>query len=184
MTILADHQIRSYEGMIDPFVEGLKEKGVISYGLSSFGYDVRIGYRARIYTNTRAPFVDPKAMTDANFDDIETDDFFMLPPHSFMLASTIEYIRMPRHITALVTNKSSYARCGIVAPSCVLEAGWEGNITLEIANQTPSHAKIYAGEGIAQLLFFVGAPPEVSYADRKGKYQGQTGITLSKIKGE
>lgn len=186
MTILADHQIRDLANnfdMITPFVDSLTEKGVVSYGLSSFGYDVRIGYKARLYTNLRTAIVDPKAITDSSFVDVEPENgVFTIPPHSFMLAATLETISMPRWVTGLVTNKSTYARVGIVAPSCVLEAGWKGTITLEIANQTPSPARVYAGEGIAQLLFFVGASPDLDYAQRKGKYQGQVGITLPKVK--
>lgn len=187
MTILADWQIHDLvlaQDMITPFHVGLSETGVISYGLSSTGYDCRIGNKGRIYTNVFNALIDPKAITHHSFIDVEVDQYFVIPPNSFMLAATVEYFKLPRWITMNIMNKSSYARCGIVCPGCVGEPEWNGTLTLEIANQTPSPARVYANEGIAQLQFHTHADPVVSYADRKGKYQGQTGITLPKVKGE
>lgn len=185
MTLLVDWQIRDLvqsEDMISPFVEGLVEKGVISYGLGTAGYDVRVGNKGKIYTNVNSTVVDPKRMTSAHFIEVEVEEYFIIPPNSYMLAATVEYFKMPRQVLGLISNKSTYARAGVVCPSCVAEPGWHGHLTLEIANQTPLPAKVYANEGITQLLFYVTAAPKTAYDDRAGKYQGQTGITLPKVR--
>jgi dCTP deaminase len=167
--------------MIDPFVAQLVREGSISYGLSSYGYDIRVADEFKIFHNVNSTVVDPK-----NFDDRSFVEFVgqtcTIPPNSFALARSVEYIRMPRDVTGVVLGKSTYARCGIVTNFTPLEAGWEGHITIEISNTTPLPARIYANEGIAQVLFFLSDEPcRISYADRKGKYQGQRGITLPKL---
>ena len=168
-------------GMIEPFVEGQERDGVISYGVSSYGYDVRCSREFKIFTNVHSAIVDPKAFDPASFVDMDTD-VAVVPPNSFALARSLEYFRMPADVTGLVLGKSTYARCGIVTNFTPLEAGWEGYITIEISNTTPLPAKIYAEEGIAQVLFFKGdGPCDTSYADKGGKYQGQTGITLPRL---
>jgi len=180
--ILADWQIKNLAilGMIKPYTEALKREGVISYGPSSYGYDIRISNEFKIFTNVNTTVVDPKNFDEAAFVEFK-GDVCIIPPNSFALARSVEYIRMPRNITGLMTNKSTYARCGVVSPITVLEAGWEGHITIEISNTTPLPAMVYANEGFAQVLFFEGDECETSYADRKGKYQNQTGITLPKL---
>lgn len=166
-------------GMIEPFTFGQVAKGAISYGVSSYGYDLRVGHHFKVFTDVRATVVDPKDLDSASMVDMEVRDFCCIPPNSFVLAESVETLRMPRDVTGLVLCKSTYIRAGVLIPTTVLEAGWEGTVTLEIANVTPLPARVYAGEGIAQVLFFKGDEPcEVSYADRKGKYQGQSGITL------
>ena len=174
-------------GMIEPFspqqintTGGQHRMKAISYGMSSFGYDIRAATEWRIFTNVNTTIIDPKLFDEKSFVEFE-GDVCIAPPHSFILARSLEYMRMPRNVTGLMTTKSTYARCGIVSPPTVLEAGWEGHITIEISNTTPLPARIYANEGIAQILFFEGAQPNVSYADRKGKYQGQTGITPARV---
>lgn len=182
--ILNDKQIRRYamdHDMIVPYVETLTEKGIISYGPSTFGYDVRIGYKGKIFTNVYTATVDPKNFPTQAFVEVESG-VFTIPPNSFMLAATYEIIKMPRNVTGLVMTKSTYARCGISCPPTVLEAGWEGQITLEIINSTPLPALVYGGEGIAQVVFFEGEQPELDYGERKGKYQGQRGITLPEVR--
>jgi dCTP deaminase len=154
---------------------------VISYGVSSYGYDIRVGNRFKIFTNLYSTVVDPKQFRPEAYVDFEGDQC-IIPPNSFVLAESVEMIRMPRSVTALVLCKSTYIRAGVLIPTTVLEAGWEGTITLEIGNMTPLPAKIYANEGIAQVLFFEGDEAcDVSYADRKGKYQNQSGVVLPRV---
>ncbi len=169
------------EKMIDPFCEEQIGKDVISYGLSSYGYDIRVGKEFKIFTNVNSTVVDPKNFDEANVIDIQSD-IAIIPPNSFALARTVEYFRMPDNVLAICLGKSTYARCGIIVNVTPFEPGFEGHITIEISNTTPLPAKIYANEGIAQVLFFEGDEPcEVTYADKKGKYQSQTGITLPRI---
>jgi dCTP deaminase len=169
------------QGMIEPFETGLVREGVISYGLSSYGYDIRVADEFKIFYNINSTVVDPKNFDANSFVEFE-GEVCTIPPNSFALARSIEYMRMPRNVTGIVLGKSTYARCGIVTNFTPLEAGWQGHITIEISNTTPLPARIYANEGIAQVLFFASEEPcRVSYADRKGKYQGQRGITLPKL---
>jgi dCTP deaminase len=167
--------------MIEPFEVGQVRDGVISYGLSSYGYDIRVAPEFKVFTNVFNVVVDPKHFDARSFVDVN-EDTCIVPPNSFALARTHEYFRIPRNVLAVCLGKSTYARCGIVVNVTPLEPAWEGFLTLEISNTTPLPAKIYAGEGIAQLLFFEGdEEPEVAYADRKGKYQKQIGVTLPKL---
>ncbi len=168
-------------GMIEPFVEELVRERVISYGLSSYGYDVRVSDDFKIFTNVYNTVVDPKNFDPHSFVDFK-GDVCVIPPNSFALGRTVEYFRLPRNVMGVVLGKSTYARCGIVSNFTPLEASWEGYITIEISNSTPLPAKIYANEGIAQVLFFeCDGECLVSYADRRGKYQGQKGVTLPKV---
>lgn len=184
MAIKPDHWIRRMaleHGMIEPFVDGQVSKGVVSYGLSSYGYDARIADEFKIFTNINSTVVDPK-----NFDPRSLVDFkgevCIIPPNSFALGRTVEYFRIPRNVMTICVGKSTYARCGIITNVTPLEPGWEGHVTLEISNTTPLPAKVYAFEGIAQILFFESDEPcELSYADRKGKYQAQQGVTLPRV---
>ena len=182
--ILVDWEIREYVKqyrMLEPFEESLKRVGVISYGLSSMGYDIRVTDDFKIFTNVKQAVVDPKEFNRDSFIDF-TGSTCVIPPNSFALARSVEYFRMPRSVLGICLGKSSYARCGIVVNITPLEPGWEGHLTIEISNTTPLPARIYSFEGIAQVLFFeAGSLPEVSYADRKGKYQGQQGITLPRV---
>jgi len=182
--ILVDWEIREYVQqyrMLEPFEEQLKRDGVISYGLSSMGYDIRVTDEFKVFTNVKQAVVDPKQFNPDSFVDFKGVTC-VIPPNSFALARSVEYFRMPRSVLGLCLGKSSYARCGIVVNITPLEPGWEGHLTIEISNTTPLPARIYSFEGIAQVLFFeAGSLPEVSYADRKGKYQGQQGITLPKV---
>lgn len=184
MGLKADKWIRQMalnHGLIEPFVEGQVRDGVISYGVSSYGYDVRVGSHFKIFTNVHSRIVDPKHFDPQAYVDFE-GDVCVIPPNSFVLAESVETIRMPRNVTGLVLCKSTYIRAGVLIPTTVLEAGWEGTITLEIGNVTPLPARVYANEGIAQVLFFEGdEPPDVSYADRKGKYQNQKGVVLPRV---
>lgn len=184
MGLKADRWIKQMaleHGMIEPFEEGQKRDGVISYGVSSYGYDIRVSDEFKIFTNVYSKTVDPKNFDPSSMVDFR-GDVCTIPPNSFVLAHSVETIRMPRDVTGLVLCKSTYIRAGVLIPTTVLEAGWEGVITLEIGNVTPLPARVYANEGIAQVLFFQGdEPPDVSYADRKGKYQGQTGVVLPRI---
>jgi len=167
--------------MIDPFVDDQVRQGVISYGVSSYGYDVRVGDEFKVFTNVFNTVVDPKNFDPKSFVDIKAD-VCVIPPNSFALARTIEYFRIPRDILTVCVGKSTYARCGIIVNVTPFEPEWEGHVTIEISNTTPLPAKIYANEGIAQVLFFQGDEPcEVSYRDKKGKYQAQRGVTLPKI---
>ena len=182
--ILNDKQIKKLveeEDMISPFVDRSVSHG-ISHGLNCFGVDLRCGSEFKIFTNIKGAIADPKNFTEDNFITIKGESSILVPPNSFALASSLEYFKMPRNVTGLVTAKSSYARCGLGTPPTVLEAGWHGNLVLEFSNHTSNSIRLYANSGAAQILFFQGEQPEVSYADRKGKYQGQTGITLAKAK--
>lgn len=166
--------------MITPFSDELVGEGRISHGLSSYGYDIRVGPHFKVFHNLNSALVDPKAFDESSFRDHEGD--CIIPPNSFALAETVETFRMPRNVLAICVGKSTYARCGIIVNVTPLEPEWEGVLTLEISNTTPLPAKIYAGEGIAQLLFFLAKDVcETSYADRSGKYQHQTGLTLPRI---
>ena len=183
MGILPDHSIRDLanKGMIEPFVEAQKREGIISYGLSSYGYDARVAEDFRIFTNVDSAVVDPKEFSNASFVERQTD-VCTIPPNSFALARTVEYFRIPRDVLVVCVGKSTYARCGIIVNVTPLEPEWEGHVTLEFSNTTPLPAKIYANEGACQFLFFQGDEPcEVSYADRAGKYMGQTGVTLPRL---
>jgi dCTP deaminase len=167
--------------MIEPFVDGQVRDGVISYGVSSYGYDVRVGDEFKVFTNVYNTVVDPKNFNPQSFVDIRAD-VCIIPPNSFALASTIEYFRIPRDVLTVCLGKSTYARCGIIVNVTPFEPEWEGHVTIEISNTTPLPAKIYANEGIAQVLFFQSDEPCArSYKDKKGKYQAQRGVTLPKI---
>ena len=167
--------------MIEPFVDEQMRSGVISYGLSSYGYDVRVGDEFKVFTNVFNTVVDPKNFDPKSFVDIKAD-VCVIPPNSFALASTIEYFRIPRDVLTICLGKSTYARCGIIVNVTPFEPEWEGHVTIEISNTTPLPAKIYANEGIAQVLFFQSDEAcAVSYKDKKGKYQSQRGVTLPKI---
>ena len=167
--------------MIEPFSDKQVREGVISYGLSSYGYDVRIADEFKIFTNINSTVIDPKKFDPRSFVDVK-GDVCIIPPNSFALARTVEYFRIPRTVLTICVGKSTYARCGIIVNVTPFEPEWEGIVTLEVSNTTPLPAKIYANEGIAQVLFFEGDEPcEVSYADKKGKYQAQRGVTLPKI---
>lgn len=184
MSILSDRWIRQMakdKGMIEPFVDAQKRDGIISYGLSSYGYDARVGNNFKIFTNVDSAVVDPKNFAANSFVD-RTGDVCIIPPNSFALASTVEYFRIPRDVLVICVGKSTYARCGIIVNVTPLEPEWEGHVTLEFSNTTPLPAKIYANEGACQFLFLQGNEPcEVSYRDKAGKYQGQRGVTLPKI---
>ena len=167
--------------MIEPFVDEQVRSGVISYGLSSYGYDVRVGDDFKVFTNVFNTVVDPKNFDSKSFVDIKAD-VCIIPPNSFALASTIEYFRIPRDVLTVCLGKSTYARCGIIVNVTPFEPEWEGHVTIEISNTTPLPAKIYANEGIAQVLFFQTEDVcAVSYKDKKGKYQAQRGVTLPKL---
>lgn len=169
-------------GMIEPFVDNQVSAGAISYGLSSYGYDIRVSKEFKIFTNSYGIIVDPKSFDPKSFVDITTDDYCTIPPNSFALARTVEYFRIPRNIITICVGKSTYARCGIIVNVTPFEPEWQGYVTLEISNTTPLPAKIYVNEGIAQVLFFESDEEcETSYADRKGKYQKQRELTLPKI---
>ncbi|OUD11719.1 dCTP deaminase [Thioflexithrix psekupsensis] len=188
MSIKSDRWIRhmaTQHGMIEPFAEhqikqNTQQQPVISYGTSSYGYDVRCANEFKIFTNINSTIVDPKQFEAGNFVD-RIDDMCIIPPNSFALARSVEYLRIPRDVLVICLGKSTYARCGIIVNVTPLEPEWEGHITLEFSNTTPLPAKIYAHEGVAQLLF-LGAEQvcETSYRDRSGKYQGQRGVTLPK----
>lgn len=168
-------------GMIDPFVEKQSRDGVISFGVSSFGYDLRVADEFKIFTNINTTVVDPKEFDPSSFVDFK-GNACIIPPNSFALARSVEYFRIPPSVMTLCVGKSTYARCGIITNVTPLEPGWEGFVTLEISNTTPLPARIYANEGLAQVVFFESDEvPSVTYQDRKGKYQGQKGITLPRI---
>ncbi len=169
-------------GMIEPYVPhqiaSVEEKRIVSYGTSSYGYDVRCSTEFKIFTNINAAVIDPKAFDDSSFIEFQ-GDVCIIPPNSFVLARTIEYFRIPRNVLTICVGKSTYARCGIIVNVTPFEPEWEGYVTLEFSNTTPLPAKIYANEGVAQVIFFESEEGcEISYKDRKGKYQGQTGVTL------
>jgi dCTP deaminase len=184
MPVMPDHWIRAQaeqNRMIEPFIESQKRDGVISYGLSSYGYDARCSDHFKIFTNVDSAVVDPKAFNPSSFVD-RTGPVCIIPPNSFALTHTIEYFRIPRDILVICLGKSTYARCGIIVNVTPLEPEWEGQVTIEISNTTPLPAKIYAGEGICQFLFLQGsAPCETSYADKSGKYMGQRGVALPRM---
>jgi len=185
MSIKSDKWIRRMaenEGMIEPFEPGqVRESSgerLISYGTSSYGYDVRCSDEFKIFTNINSAIVDPKNFDDNSFVDVKSD-VCIIPPNSFALARTVEFFRIPRSVLTVCLGKSTYARCGIIVNVTPLEPEWEGHVTLEFSNTTPLPAKIYANEGVAQMLFFESDEVcDVSYGDRGGKYQGQTGVTL------
>ena len=167
--------------MIEPFVDGQVREGVISYGLSSYGYDIRVTDEFKIFTNVHSAVVDPKNFTPQSFVDFK-GDVCVIPPNSFVLTQTVEYFRIPRNVLTVCLGKSTYARCGLIVNVTPFEPEWEGFVTLEISNTTPLPAKVYAFEGVAQVLFFESDEVcEVSYADRKGKYQSQQSIVLPRI---
>ncbi len=185
MAIKSDRWIRRMaeeQGMIEPFspqqVRQAEGHPIISYGLSSYGYDIRCAGEFKVFTNVRSAIVDPKNFSEDSFVEF-AGDTCVIPPNSFALARTVEYFRIPRNVLTICLGKSTYARCGIIVNVTPFEPEWEGYVTLEFSNTTPLPAKIYANEGVAQVLFFESDEVcEVSYADRKGKYQGQHGVTL------
>jgi dCTP deaminase len=184
MGLKPDHWIRKMaheHRMIEPFVENQVREGVISYGVSSYGYDVRVANEFKIFTNVFSAIVDPKHFDVKSMVDF-TGDVCVVPPNSFALARTIEYFRIPRNVLTICLGKSTYARCGIIVNVTPFEPEWEGFVTLEISNTTPLPAKIYANEGLAQVLFFEADETcDISYADKKGKYQNQQSIVLPKL---
>jgi dCTP deaminase len=168
--------------MIDPFVDHQVRDGNISYGLSSAGYDARLAREFKVFTNLHTAIIDPKEFPENAFVNFRDVDYCIIPPNSHILGRTVEYFKMPQDILAVCLGKSTYARCGIIINVTPLEPGWEGHVTMEIANLTPLPAKVYADEGICQFLFFrTETQPSVSYAARKGKYQGQTGIVTARL---
>jgi dCTP deaminase len=174
-------EMATKHGMIDPFEERQVREGVISYGVSSYGYDIRVADEFRIFTNVNTSIIDPKEFDPKSLVEVESD-VCIVPPNSFALARTVEYLRIPRHIITVCVGKSTYARCGIIVNVTPFEPEWEGHATLEISNTTPLPAKVYANEGIAQVLFLEADEEcEVSYADKKGKYQAQTGVVLPRL---
>lgn len=187
MSVMPDTWIREQSlknRMIEPFVDKLNHDGVISYGVSSYGYDARVADEFKIFTDVNNALVDPKDFIHETFVD-KKGDYCIIPPNSFVLARTVEYFRIPRDVLVICLGKSTYARCGIIVNVTPLEPEWEGHVTLEFSNTTPLPAKIYANEGACQFLFLKGdSVCETSYGDRKGKYMNQTGVTLPKIKRE
>ena len=182
--ILNDKQIKKLaeeENMINPFVDKLVHKG-ISHGLGTAGYDVRCGDEFKIFSNAKGTIIDPLNFSEDSFITVKGEPHILVPPNSFVLAASIEFFSMPRRVTGLVTGKSSYCRSGLGTPSTVLEGGWKGNLVMEFANHSNLPIKLYANSGAAQVLFFEGQEPKVSYAEGSRKYQGQTGITLAKAK--
>jgi dCTP deaminase len=184
MSIKSDRWIKEMalkHRMIEPFADRQIRQGVISYGVSSYGYDMRVADEFKVFTNVRTTVVDPKQFDANAFVEIQAD-VCTIPPNSFALARSVEYFRIPRRVLTVCVGKSTYARCGIITNVTPFEPEWEGFVTLEISNTTPLPARIYANEGIAQVLFFESDEDcEVSYADKKGKYQGQQGITVPKL---
>lgn len=184
MPVKSDRWIRRMAGeqrMIEPFEARQVREGAISYGLSSYGYDIRVASEFKVFTNVHNLVVDPKDFDERSFVDVKAPEC-IIPPNSFALARTVEHFRIPSDVLVLCVGKSTYARCGIIVNVTPLEPAWEGFLTLEISNTTPLPARIYGGEGIAQLVFFQGdETPDATYADRRGKYQGQAGVTLPKL---
>ena len=184
MGLKPDHWIRKMSleiGMIEPFVENQVREGVISYGVSSYGYDMRVADEFKIFTNVYSAIVDPKNFSPQSFVDFR-GDVCIIPPNSFVLARSVEYFRIPRSVLTICLGKSTYARTGLIVNVTPFEPEWEGFVTLEISNTTPLPAKVYANEGISQVLFFEADEEcEISYADKKGKYQGQMGVTPPKL---
>jgi dCTP deaminase len=180
MGLKPDHWIKKManeHGMIEPFIDKQVREGAISYGVSSYGYDLRVSDEFKIFTNVHSAIVDPKNFASDSFVDFK-GDVCIIPPNSFALARSIEYFRIPRQVLTICLGKSTYARCGLIVNVTPFEPEWEGFVTLEISNTTPLPAKVYANEGLAQVLFFEADEPcDQSYADKKGKYQGQTGVT-------
>jgi len=186
MSIKSDRWIRrmaEQHRMIEPFANSQVRSGVVSFGLSSYGYDMRVAREFRIFTNVHSALVDPKNFDERSFVEYQGDSC-VIPPNSFALARSVEYFRIPRNVLTICVGKSTYARCGIITNVTPFEPEWEGFVTLEISNTTPLPARIYANEGIAQVLFFEADPDdecEVSYKDKKGKYQAQQGVTLPRL---
>lgn len=186
MSIKSDRWIRrmaTTHGMIEPFVDGQVRDGAISYGVSSYGYDMRVADEFRIFTNVLSAVVDPKHFDDRSFVEYQ-GEVCIVPPNSFALARSVEYFRIPRNVLTICVGKSTYARCGVITNVTPFEPEWEGHVTLEISNTTPLPARIYANEGICQVLFFEADDDDVcetSYADKKGKYQAQRGVTLPRL---
>jgi len=184
MSVQSDKWIKKMaqdEAMISPFESKQVRGDKISYGLSSYGYDARVSNEFKIFTNVNSEIVDPKNFKQTNFVSKKTSEC-IIPPNSFVLASTIEYFKIPKDVLVICLGKSTYARCGIIVNVTPLEPGWEGNVTLEFSNTTPLPAKIYANEGVSQFIFLKGNElPETTYADRNGKYMGQIGVTLPKV---
>ena len=186
MSIKSDRWIRRMAAehrMIEPFADHQVRAGAISYGVSSYGYDMRVAPEFKIFTNALSAIVDPKQFDPKSFVEF-SGETCVVPPNSFALARSVEYFRIPRNVLTICVGKSTYARCGIITNVTPFEPEWEGHVTLEISNTTPLPARIYANEGIAQVLFFTadeGDECEQSYADKKGKYQAQVGITLPKL---
>ncbi len=184
MALKSDRWIRKMaleHDMINPFNEAQVREGVISYGVSSYGYDLRVADEFKIFTNVQSAIVDPKMFDERSFVTVQSDTI-LVPPNSFALARSVEYFKVPRNVLCVCLGKSTYARCGIIVNVTPFEPEWEGFVTLEISNTTPLPAKIYANEGLCQILFFEGDEVcETSYADRKGKYQSQRGIVLPKL---
>ncbi len=189
MSVREDNWIRKMaveQKMIEPYVEGLvrsNEEGgkIVSYGQSSYGYDIRLSDEFKVFTNVYNSIVDPKHFTEDSFVDIQADEC-IIPPNSFALARSVEYFRIPRNILTICLGKSTYARCGIIVNVTPFEPEWEGHVTIEISNTTPLPAKVYAHEGIAQVIFFEAKEIcRTSYAERNGKYQKQTGITIPRV---
>ena len=183
-SIKADRWIKKMaleHAMIEPFEDRQVREGVISYGLSSYGYDIRVADEFKVFTNINNTVVDPKKFDARSFVDVRAE-VCIIPPNSFALAKTVEYFRIPRDVLTICVGKSTYARCGLIVNVTPFEPEWEGFVTLEISNTTPLPARVYANEGIAQVLFFQSDEPcEVSYADKKGKYQKQQGLTLPRL---
>ena len=184
MTVLSDKWIKEMvkkNNMISPFQDKQVRENKISYGLSSFGYDARVSNEFKIFTNVNSEIVDPKNFKPNSFVTKKASEC-IIPPNSFALASTMEYFKIPKDVLVICLGKSTYARCGIIVNVTPLEPGWEGYVTLEFSNTTPLPAKIYANEGVAQFVFIKGnETPEVTYADRNGKYMKQSGVTLPKV---
>ena len=183
-SIKADRWIKKMaleHGMIEPFEDRQVRAGVISYGVSSYGYDIRVADDFKVFTNINSTVIDPKNFDARSFVDVKAD-VCIVPPNSFALARTVEYFRIPRNVLTICVGKSTYARCGLIVNVTPFEPEWEGYVTLEISNTTPLPAKVYANEGISQVLFFESDEDcEVSYADKKGKYQKQQGLTLPRL---
>ena len=184
MSVLSDRWIKKMaleKEMIKPFISEQKREKIISYGLSSFGYDARVSNEFKIFTDVDSVIVDPKNFENKSFVS-RTGNECVIPPNSFVLASTVEYFMIPKNVLVICLGKSTYARCGIIVNVTPLEPGWEGHVTLEFSNTTPLPAKIYANEGAAQLIFFEGnEEPEITYEKRNGKYMKQIGVTLPKV---
>ena len=184
MTVLSDKWIKEMvrtNNMISPFENKQVRGNKISYGLSSFGYDARVSKEFKIFTNINSEIIDPKNFKQNNFISKNGEEC-IIPPNSFVLSSTVEYFKIPNDVMVICLGKSTYARCGIIVNVTPLEPAWEGHVTLEFSNTTPLPAKIYANEGVAQFIFLKGnEKPEITYADRNGKYMKQSGVTLPKV---